>query len=108
MSAPTLPKTRIKAFSSFLLLAMLAAGITHWHDKLPWHALVNSLKAPAAAQTPVESVPLKSVPSVERLAAPAVDHSAQVIVSGYHRFVDKVRHPDTESRPPNSRRRCKR
>ena len=99
MSAPTLPKTRIKVFLVLLLLAMLAGGIAHWPDKLPWHALVNSLKTPASAQTTVESVPLKSVPSVERPAAPAVDHSAQVIVLGYHRFVDKVRHPDTEITP---------
>ncbi len=99
MNATTLPKTRIKALLFLLLLVTLAAGFAHWRDKLPWHALVNFLKAPGAAQTVAESVPLKSVPSVERLAAPAVDHSAQIIVLGYHRFVDKVRHPDTEITP---------
>ena len=30
---------------------------------------------------------------------PAIDRSAQVTVLGYHRFVDKVRHPDTEITP---------
>jgi peptidoglycan/xylan/chitin deacetylase (PgdA/CDA1 family) len=96
MNATTLPKTHIKTLLVFLLLATLVAGYTHWRDKLPWHTLVNFIKEPRAAQTATASQPLKSVPSVERLAAPVVDHTAQVIVLGYHRFVDKVRHPDTE------------
>jgi peptidoglycan/xylan/chitin deacetylase (PgdA/CDA1 family) len=99
MNATTRPKTRIQALLVLLLLATLAAGIAHWHHKLPWHALTHSSKAPGAAPTAAESASSKPVPSVDRLASPPVDHSAQVIVLGYHRFVDKVRHPDTEITP---------
>jgi peptidoglycan/xylan/chitin deacetylase (PgdA/CDA1 family) len=99
MNTTTLPKTRSKTLLVLLLLAALAVGFAHWRDKLPWPAFANFFKTPSTAPTAPVNMPLKSVPSVEKVAAPAVDHTPQVIVLGYHRFVDKVRHPDTEITP---------
>ncbi len=48
--------------------------------------------SPTATPTPAPSVP-KVVPK------PVVDQTAQVLVFGWHRFVDKVRRPDTEITP---------
>jgi peptidoglycan/xylan/chitin deacetylase (PgdA/CDA1 family) len=45
----------------------------------------------AAATNPTSPAPTT--------AKPVVDQTAQTIVFGYHRFVDKVRHPDTEITP---------
>ena len=108
MNATTLPKTRIKALLVLLLLTALAVGFTVWRFKLPLIALISAFRTSSTAPTAPASVPLKSGPSVETPAAPAVDHTAQVIVLGYHRFVDKVRHLTRRLRLPSSRRRCRR
>jgi peptidoglycan/xylan/chitin deacetylase (PgdA/CDA1 family) len=97
MSATTLPKT-IKTLLVLLLLASLAAGFTVWR-KLPLSAFFNAFKTPIAAQPTPASLSADAAPAAEAPAAPAIDHSARVIVLGYHRFVDKVRHPDTEITP---------
>jgi len=44
---------------------------------------------PAATSTPVAKAPTK----------PVIDQTAQVLIFGYHRFVTKVRRPDTEITP---------
>lgn len=63
----------------------------HIHDSLAAKpkATPSPSATPAAASTPVPSKPSK----------PIVDQTAQVIIFGYHRFVNKVRHPDTEITP---------
>lgn len=40
-----------------------------------------------------------AAPSPAKITKPVVDQTAQTIVFGYHRFVDKVRRPDTEITP---------
>jgi peptidoglycan/xylan/chitin deacetylase (PgdA/CDA1 family) len=60
-----------------------------------------SLLSRAQAATPTP--PAKASPAVPATASqttkPVVDQNAEVIVYGYHRFVNKVRHPDTEITP---------
>jgi peptidoglycan/xylan/chitin deacetylase (PgdA/CDA1 family) len=64
---------------------------SHTHDSLAAKAKATPSPSatPAAAATPVPPTPSK----------PIVDQTAQVIIFGYHRFVNKVRHPDTEITP---------
>jgi peptidoglycan/xylan/chitin deacetylase (PgdA/CDA1 family) len=54
------------------------------------------LSHPEAAEQPMVA------PAAKQLEAPqpiAIDRTAQVVVLGYHRFVEKVRRPDTEITP---------
>jgi peptidoglycan/xylan/chitin deacetylase (PgdA/CDA1 family) len=57
----------------------------------------SAAAAPAASASPKPS----ATPSVAppKTTKPVVDQTAQTIIFGYHRFVDKVRHPDTEITP---------
>jgi peptidoglycan/xylan/chitin deacetylase (PgdA/CDA1 family) len=63
----------------------------HTHDSLAAKAKAapSPSATPAASATPVPPKPSK----------PIVDQTAQAIIFGYHRFVNKVRHPDTEITP---------
>lgn len=54
--------------------------------------VLNPSPAPSAAAV-VSSTPVPTP------AKPTIDQNAQVIVFGYHRFVEKVRRPDTEITP---------
>ena len=55
---------------------------------------------PAATPTPAASATAAPTATpVPTPAKPTVDQNAQVVVYGYHRFVDKVRRPDTEITP---------
>src|SRR5438045_9474916 len=61
----------------------------------------GSTPAGAASAVPGAS-PLATVNPVTTPTSPAkvaVDQTAQVIVYGYHRFVNQVRRPDTEIKP---------
>src|SRR5947207_797461 len=54
-----------------------------------------SSTAPGATPKPVVVTPAATpVP-----AKPVIDQNAQVVIFGYHRFVNNVRHPDTEITP---------
>jgi hypothetical protein len=53
---------------------------------------------PQLPQTPVPT-PDASPPAVEDNPCPFLLTEAQLVVIGYHRIVDKVRHPDTEITP---------
>lgn len=88
---------KLLAFS-FLLL-VLAVGLTLWW-KPPLPAFLQfrqSGNAPPVAVDPIAE--MTSEKSAETAVKPAIDRTAQVVVLGYHRFVDKVRHPDTEITP---------
>jgi len=51
----------------------------------------------ALAQSPAKPAPTNS--PAAKTGKVVVDQTAQVIIFGYHRFVNKVRHPDTEITP---------
>src|ERR1700736_3889739 len=70
-----------------VLLLGLSLFHFHTHDSLAAKAKATPSPSatPAASATPVPPKPSK----------PIVDQTAQVIIFGYHRFVNKVRHPDT-------------
>jgi len=51
--------------------------------------------APAAAGTPAAPTPMPTPVETK----PAIDQNAQVVIFGYHRFVNQVRRPDTEITP---------
>jgi peptidoglycan/xylan/chitin deacetylase (PgdA/CDA1 family) len=59
-------------------------------------------KKKGQTQTPTPAPTATAVPSATAVPTPApvaVDQTAQVIVFGYHRFVNQVRRPDTEITP---------
>jgi peptidoglycan/xylan/chitin deacetylase (PgdA/CDA1 family) len=62
---------------------------------------VQNQSAAAASATPKSSsssaAATPAAPPV--ISKPAIDQNAQVIIFGYHRFVNSVRHPDTEITP---------
>jgi peptidoglycan/xylan/chitin deacetylase (PgdA/CDA1 family) len=53
----------------------------------------------AAAESAGESPGAAGAPLPPKITRPVVDQTAQTIVFGYHRFVNKVRRPDTEITP---------
>jgi peptidoglycan/xylan/chitin deacetylase (PgdA/CDA1 family) len=53
----------------------------------------------AAAASAGENPGGKGTPLPPKITRPVVDQTAQTIVFGYHRFVDKVKRPDTEITP---------
>lgn len=82
--------TRFAAISLFLALSFSGC------KKKPGTAgdtqVLNPSPAPSAAAAPAAT-------PAPTPAAPPIDQNAQVIVYGYHRFVEKVRRPDTEITP---------
>ncbi|MGB8169597.1 MAG: polysaccharide deacetylase family protein [Chthoniobacteraceae bacterium] len=62
--------------------------------KMPNVQPVTQVKTAEASPLPAGATAVAAAP-----AKPAVDRNAQVVVLGYHRFVEKVRHPDTEITP---------
>jgi peptidoglycan/xylan/chitin deacetylase (PgdA/CDA1 family) len=82
-----------------IILALAALGIASCR-KVPKVQTPSDARAPQA----VAAETAKPAAAEERVAQPkdgklAIDRNARVIVLGYHRFVDKVRHPDTEITP---------
>jgi peptidoglycan/xylan/chitin deacetylase (PgdA/CDA1 family) len=54
----------------------------------------------AASATPSSNSSASATPaSAVAISKPAVDQNAQLVIFGYHRFVNTVRHPDTEITP---------
>lgn len=56
----------------------------------------QSLSAAKPTPSPARSA---APPAAPKVTKPVVDQTAQVLVFGWHRFVDKVRRPDTEITP---------
>src|ERR1700730_12898985 len=60
----------------------------------------QSLSAAKPTPSPTHSVaPPAAPPTAPKVTKPVGDQTAQVLVFGWHRFVDKVRRPDTEIMP---------
>jgi peptidoglycan/xylan/chitin deacetylase (PgdA/CDA1 family) len=60
----------------------------------------QSLSAAKPTASPARSAaPPAASPAAPKITKPVVDQTAQVLVFGWHRFVDKVRRPDTEITP---------
>ena len=74
--------TRFTAFPFILTFAIC---------QLVFAAKPASKSSPSAAPT--------AAPSAPKVTKPVVDQTAQVLVFGWHRVVDKVRRPDTEITP---------
>jgi peptidoglycan/xylan/chitin deacetylase (PgdA/CDA1 family) len=51
---------------------------------------------PSASGTPAAAASASAAPSISK---PAIDQNAQVVIFGYHRFVNNVKRPDTEITP---------
>lgn len=58
---------------------------------------VSQNSQPSSASSPTPAAPIAA--ASPKITKPVVDQTAQTIVFGYHRFVDKVRRPDTEITP---------
>jgi peptidoglycan/xylan/chitin deacetylase (PgdA/CDA1 family) len=71
--------------------------------KLTSAAKANDQSQPAASAsatpTPSAATAAASPTAPPTISKPAVDQNAQVIIFGYHRFVNQVRRPDTEITP---------
>jgi peptidoglycan/xylan/chitin deacetylase (PgdA/CDA1 family) len=63
---------------------------------LAWQWLWAGKPTPSPAHSVAPPTPSPTAP---KIAKPVVDQTAQVLVFGWHRFVDKVRRPDTEITP---------
>jgi peptidoglycan/xylan/chitin deacetylase (PgdA/CDA1 family) len=96
-----------RAFTSFMLIRfgffplLLALGLSAC--KKPATAATNNTtqNQSAASVTPgPSSASAATTPTVAPvITKPAVDQNAQVVILGYHRFVNNVRRPDTEITP---------
>jgi len=82
----------------FAILSLLLAANFPGCKKNPAPAggsqMLNPSPAPSASLAPTVAPPPKET-------KPAIDQTAQVVIFGYHRFVNKVRRPDTEILPAN-------
>lgn len=82
-----------------LVFALALSGC----KKLTSAAKANDQSQPAtsasATPTPSGATAAASPTAPPTISKPAVDQNAQVIIFGYHRFVNQVRRPDTEITP---------
>jgi peptidoglycan/xylan/chitin deacetylase (PgdA/CDA1 family) len=81
-------------FSKFVILPLFLAFALPTCKRKEQSAGQTPTPMPAATSTPLETPSVPASP-----ARVAVDQTAQVIVFGYHRFVNQVRRPDTEITP---------
>src|SRR5205814_4001831 len=102
------PRAKLKACTDFMFtrfaIIPLLLTLSFAACKKPANAADNnstpkippaSSTAPGATPTPVVATPAATpVP-----AKPVIDQNAQVVIFGYHRFVNNVKRPDTEITP---------
>jgi peptidoglycan/xylan/chitin deacetylase (PgdA/CDA1 family) len=103
------PRVKLKAFTSFMLtrfalLPLLLALSLPTCKKHETAASSTTAPSQPSVATSVSPGPSSSAAATIRPAAPvitkpAIDQNAQVVVFGYHRFVNNVRRPDTEITP---------
>jgi len=88
------------------LCVILAVVLCPACRKMPYAAYFHALVSPATPSPVQASSSATSSPAsapdlvAEGPAEPKIDRTAQVIILGYQRFVDKVKRPDTEITPP--------
>ncbi|MEY2563114.1 MAG: hypothetical protein QOH88_1307 [Verrucomicrobiota bacterium] len=85
-----------------LLPLLLALGLTACKKPATAAAPNNTTanQTPAAGTPGPAAPPVAAAPSAApAITKPAIDQNAQVIIFGYHRFVNNVRRPDTEITP---------
>ena len=84
----------MRAFSLVAVLCM--AGLLACR-KVPWTVERAAVSKPTPAAAAARAAP---TPAAKAEPTPrAINRNARVAVLGYHRFVDKVRRPDTEITP---------
>jgi len=90
----------------FAILSLLFALLLPGCKKLTSVVKSNSDQTPTASASPRASaasstaVAAAASPSTApSISKPAIDQNAQVVIFGYHRFVNSVRRPDTEITP---------
>src|SRR5438309_2237452 len=89
---------RLKLVAIPVLLALVLAGC----NKKQRAQTIGEGSTPAHGASAAPASPPPTAASVATATAPAkvaIDQTAQVIVYGYHRFVNQVRRPDTEITP---------
>src|SRR5438874_13342267 len=64
------------------------------------HETVSQNSQPSSTSSPTPAPPVAA--ASPRKTKPVVDQTAQVIIFCYHRVVDKIRYPGTETTPPAS------
>jgi len=87
--------TRFAFLSLFLVLTLPACKKQAGASPNPGPNQSTAAATPRPSGTPAAAV--AAAPPV--ISKPAVDQNAQVIIFGYHRFVNTVRRPDTEITP---------
>src|SRR6202011_4491084 len=108
------PRPELKAFTQFMfkrfrifsaLLAVTLLTSAHLQNvagkasPTPAPSKPPSEASAGAKTSPAAPAPAKSGPAPAKGGRTVVDQTAQVLVFGWHRFVDKVRRPDTEITP---------
>ena len=89
--------TRLAA--PLLLLTLSLPGCEKYETPAKSNPAPN--QSPASSSTPGPSVVPVAAPATTPVSTKpaAIDLNAQVVIFGYHRFVNAVRHPDTEITP---------
>src|SRR5438270_13344010 len=83
-----------------LLFALALAGCKKLSSASKSPSEQTQTAAASPTTSPASSVAAAGTPSAPPvISKPAIDQSAQVVVFGYHRFVNNVRRPDTEITP---------
>jgi len=88
-------RTRLAIFSLALAVSLASC-------KKPATAVTAATPTPSASVTPspgATNAAATGPTTAPVISKPAVDQNAQVIIFGYHRFVNAVRRPDTEITP---------
>src|SRR5256714_6704988 len=90
----------------FAILSLLFALLLPGCKKLTSVVKSNSDQTPAASASPSASAASSTAAAAAAtpstapsISKPAIDQNAQVVIVGYHRFVNNVRRPDTEITP---------
>jgi peptidoglycan/xylan/chitin deacetylase (PgdA/CDA1 family) len=87
-------------FAIVPLLLALNFSMCKSHETVSQNPQPAGASSPAPGATTAGGSPrVAPVATSPKVTKPVVDQTAQVIIFGYHRFVDNVRHPDTEITP---------
>ena len=90
---------RLKLVAAPVLLALAFGGLQQKAKSPDYWRRIDPAGAASAAPSASPPATVNPVTTPTPPAKVAVDQTAQVIVYGYHRFVNQVRRPDTEITP---------